>query len=465
MIYNVALHPLRKYPGPKLWAATRIPYALMVLRGDTHKTILTLHQRYDADVVRISPNELSFQHPDAWKDIMGHCGGTRSEENEKDPDTYNKESINIISASRYEHARLRRILSHGFSARIMEDQQPLIQGYVDLFIERLCSLASKGPIDIKAWYNYTTFDIIGDLAFGEPFGCLARSDYHPWVRITFESVKMLSLSNLARSFWFLEPLLKMLIPRSLVEKGKLHNALIHEKVDRRIAFSTPRPDFAEAMLRKGAEPLTREEICENCSVLIVAGSETTATALSGITYLLTTNPDILVKLSKEVRSSFVSEEEINIQGTTNLKYLNAVIEEGLRIYPPAPLAQVRRTPPAGAQILGQWVPGNTTVGISQWALYHRERFFSRPFEFHPERWLGDPAFNSDCPDVFHPFHVGPRNCIGKNLAYAEMRMILARVIWTFDLRLDDVSRDWLDQPTYIIWAKPSLMVHLTKRQS
>ncbi|KAK1963763.1 cytochrome P450 [Colletotrichum sublineola] len=466
ILYNVTLHPLCKYPGPKLWAASRIPYALMILRGKPHKTILDLHRRYDADIVRVSPNELSFQHPDSWKEIMGHRAG-RYEENEKDPDVVDERHNQILSARRQDHARYRRILSHSFSARSLQEQQPIIMTYIDLLIKRLRALAGPGrpPVNMVAWYNFTTFDIIGDLAFGEPFGCLDRSDYHPWISFMFGNVKMITLRNLARSFRVLMPLFKMFVPRDLVEKAKSHDALVREKVDRRMALGTPRPDFAESMLRKGSEPLTQEEMYENSGILIIAGSETTATALSGATYLLAINPDALAQLNNEIRSSFASEDEINILSTSKLSYLHAVMEETMRMYPSVPYAVPRKTPPGGAEILGQRIPGNTTMSIGHWALYHNEKIFSRPFEFRPERWLGDPAFAGDRLDALKPFHTGPRACLGMNLAYAEMRVILARVIWAFDLRLDEGSRGWDEQLNYALWDKPPLMVHLTPRQS
>ncbi|KAK2020376.1 cytochrome P450 [Colletotrichum zoysiae] len=365
ILYNVTLHPLRKYPGPKLWAATRIPYALMIIRGDPHKTILALHRRYEADVVRISPNELSFQHPDAWKEIMGHRAGG-SEENEKDPDFVEERHIDIISAGRDDHARYRRILSHSFSARTMQqDYQPIVMSYVDRFMEGLRSAAAgggQGPVDMVARYNSATFDIIGDLTFGEPFGSVDRpADQHPWVLVIFENIKMLAFTNLARSFRMLAPLLKVLVPRELLEKGKSHNAFVRDRVDRRMARGTPRPDFAESMLRKGAEPLSRDEIYENSGLLVVAGSETTATALSGATYLLATNSDALARLKDEVRGSFASEDEIDFLSTARLGYLHAVLEESLRVYPPVPAAVPRRTPPGGSKILGQWIPGNVSA--------------------------------------------------------------------------------------------------------
>jgi len=77
--------------------------------------------------------------------------------------------IDITNSGREEHARLRRALSHGFSDRCMREQQPLIKGYIDLLIRRLREHGRDGtvPVDMVAWYNFTTFDVIGDLAFGE----------------------------------------------------------------------------------------------------------------------------------------------------------------------------------------------------------------------------------------------------------------------------------------------------------
>lgn len=355
----------------------------MLLRGNPHKDILALHARY-GDVVRLSPSLLSFQAPDAWKEVMGHRKGGKLEENAKLPDFIDERHADLISANREDHARYRRILSHGFSAKSMQDQQPIIKSYIDLLIERLHSIAGQGPLDVVSWYNFTTFDIIGDLAFGESFGCLENSDYHPWVRLIFDDIKVGIYFFVFKSYKLLEPLLKMFVPKSLLDKRVAHYQLIEEKLDRRIAMGTPRPDFAQSMLNKTGDEvspspfppfssmscqltqishkaLTRTELIMHSRLLIIAGSETTATALSGATYLLCSNPSTLAKLNEEVRSAFASEEEIDIISTAKLDYLQAVLEESLRMYPPVPSALPRVTPPGGQEILGQWIPGNVSL--------------------------------------------------------------------------------------------------------
>jgi cytochrome P450 len=88
----------------------------------------------------------------------------------------------------------------------------------------------------------------------------------------------------------------------------------------------------------------------------------------------------------------------------------------------------------------------------------------KPYEFHAERWLEDKRFVSDNRKARQPFSAGPRNCIGKNLAYAEMRLLLASLLWHFDLELAEESKDWMERnQIYVLWLKPELKVKLTPR--
>ena len=96
-------------------------------------------------------------------------------------------------------------------------------------------------------------------------------------------------------------------------------------------------------------------------MLIVAGSETTATALSGATYLLAINPQIRAKIDAELRANFKSEEEIDLLSVQKLDYLIATVHEALRIFPPVPSAIPRKTPPQGTTIAGEYIPGNVSL--------------------------------------------------------------------------------------------------------
>jgi cytochrome P450 len=158
-------------------------------------------------------------------------------------------------------------------------------------------------------------------------------------------------------------------------------------------------------------------------------------------------------------------DEITLTSSAQLPYLHAVIEESLRIYPPVADTLPRVTPPEGAAIAGQWVPGNTSVGFNQWSGYHDPANFADPEVFAPERFLPDPPakYMNDNKEALQPFSVGPRNCLGKNLAYNEMRSLLARVIYAYDMELCPESQNWLNQKTWVIWEKPALMVQLRHR--
>ncbi|KAF9882293.1 trichothecene c-15 hydroxylase [Colletotrichum karsti] len=463
-VYNLLFHPLRRYPGPKLWAMSRLPYARMCISGKPYRKILELHKQY-GDTVRVAPNELSYLSPQAWTDIMGHRKDGQ-EENGHDPEFYSPTKAEILSCDRERHGKMRRLLSHGFSRQRMREQEPIITSYVDLLIKRLNGLCESGKnhVEMTSWYNFTTFDIIGDLTFGEPFGCLENSGYHPWVTVIFDSLKFDAFLAHARRFNILSKLLQRCIPTKLI-KGRLESsALTRTNVNRRLALGTTRPDFADAMMKETPSfSLSREELYENSNILINAGSETTATALSGATYFLTTNPAVQEKLAAEVRGAFSSESEIDMTSTDKLEYLKAVIEETLRAYPPLPTILPRRTGRQGQNILGEWVPPDTIIGIWQWAMYHDDRLFTKPDEFHPERWLGSEDFASDRKEAMNPFHVGPRNCLGMNLAYSELRLILARIIWNFELKLAPESRGWLDHECYLMWDKPPLNVYLSRR--
>ncbi|KAL1878228.1 hypothetical protein Daus18300_002145 [Diaporthe australafricana] len=247
LTYNVFFHPLRKYPGPKLWAASRIPYALMIKSGYSHRRVLDLHKQY-GDVVRLAPNELSFSDPDAWNDIMGHRKKGQAE-NGKDTVFWELQPHAIIATDREDHSRVRRILAHGFSNQAMMDQQPLIGHYVDLLIERLRENCKNGtqPVSMVSWYNWITFDIIGDLVFGESFGCLEGSSYHPWVKFIFDGVRLNSIMTEIRRWTIGRFCLRCFMPKTVTEKLHRHAKLTEEKVARRLQLGVSRPDFMEAM--------------------------------------------------------------------------------------------------------------------------------------------------------------------------------------------------------------------------
>ncbi|KAF6812515.1 trichothecene c-15 hydroxylase, partial [Colletotrichum plurivorum] len=465
-IHRLYLNPLRTIPGPRLWSISPIPYARAYVSGQAHRRVLALHQRY-GPIVRVGPNHVSINHPDGMHQVRGH---RRTGENPKDRLHSLSNRDNIIGSSRGDHQRFRRALAHGFSAQSMLAQQPIIQAYVDRLIAKLHENSQSGEkvVNVEKWFNFATFDIVGDLSFGEPFGCLEDGTYHPWVELIFQSMKNLAFIASSRRLSWLGPLLLLtMVPKGLVDKLAQNRELSRAKVRKRLELGTARPDFVDAMVRKSesaGNAMTFEELASNAFVLIVAGSETTATLLTAATYFLARNPDSLAKLAEEVRSAFQSEEQIDMISVQNLPYLLAVLDESMRLFPPVPAGSPRMAGEGGDTILGRHIPEGTTMDVWQWSVYHNPDHFDRPEDFVPERWLGDERFANDAKRAFQPFSVGPRNCLGKNLAYAEMRLIIARVIWNYDIRLADDTLDWANESeVYVLWQKGPVNVYLTPR--
>ncbi|KAJ6180422.1 hypothetical protein N7519_010883 [Penicillium mononematosum] len=437
-VYNVYFHPLTNCPGPKFMAATRLPYIRMILGGRFPQRIKALHQQY-GDVVRIAPDELSLIDGAAWKPIYGTRVGHGQKT--KDHRFYAPtpgEAPSIIVSNDADHSRFRRLLSHAFSESSLRSQESIIKGYIDLLMQRLHENIDGGTniVDMVTWYNFTTFDIIGDLAFGEPFDCLKNSEYHQWVSIIFSSLKYGAYANVSRRLPGSKYILPYITPRHVLSQRSAHLALTKEKVQRRIGRSNERPDFFGNILKhqNTEKGFSIPGMITNGSTLIIAGSETTATVLSG--------------------------EDITLESCNKLEYCLAVLTEALRVYPPVAVGLPRIVDAQGDMIAGNWVPRGTVVSVSHLAASHSPANFADAEQFIPERHLGNPRFANDSKTAVQPFSFGPRNCIGRNLAYVEMRIILARMVFNFDMELDQPEKDWMDQECFVLWNKPKLMIKL-----
>lgn len=188
----------------------------------------------------------------------------------------------------------------------------------------------------------------------------------------------------------------------------------------------------------------RHNLLAETRLLVVAGTDTTALTLSAWFFYLAHYPRVLSRLTNEVRSTFLSPEEIAL-GTTlsKCKYLRACIDETLRISHPAPGELPREILKGGAIIDGHPYPAGTLVGCAAWSLGRDESVYGDCNVFRPERWIpssNPEALNTEA-DVlrlrkaFHPFSIGPMNCAGQSLAVLELLLVTAKTVWTLDFRL------------------------------
>ncbi|KAF2111659.1 cytochrome P450 [Lophiotrema nucula] len=471
--YRAYFHPLARFPGPKISAATRIPQIVATWTGSSHLYVARLHRQY-GPIVRISPDHISFIDSQAWKDTSGHATAEQKKQRGSMPTKHwsrygravNGTPSLINQQSDKEHARMRRVFNPAFSDRALKQQEPLFMKWIDLLVSKLdegIQEDSDRKWNMVRMYNFTTFDVMGDLTFGEPLNMLNSGKYDPWVSMIFGSVRTNSKLSIIQYYPLLYKAFKALVPETFAKKRYEHFQYSVERVTKRLERGrrSEGVDLWDLVLKQDdGKVMSRAEMDSNSSLFMIAGTETTATLLSGLTYQLLKNPDKMEKLVEEIRSTFADSRDMHMEALAALPYLNACMKEALRVYPPVPVGLPRMTPPDGSTIAGVYVPPDTTVTIPHLAMYTSELNFKDPLSFVPERWLGDERYANDDKHALQPFSVGPRDCLGKNMAYHEMRLIAAKVFYKFDFELCPESDKWNDQEVFTLWEKHPLMCKL-----
>lgn len=299
-VYRRYFHPLTKYPGPFWNSISGIPAAVSLYRGRLPFDIKLQHEKY-GPVFRLGPNELVFSSAQATQDIygfrQGHINMKKSPLHTGPVRVGNTTTLQYVSSDA-DHGRQRRALSHSFSQQALMDQEPIIQEYMGKVVTAFRALAKDNKtFNICDWFNYFTFDTMGDLAFGESFGCLDKGAYQEWVEMLFQSVKDGALTQATRRIagtgTLAQSLLMKLIP-NIGEAGQYHVAHTREKVLKRLAAKeTDHRDFIWYILRQKEKfDLKTDEIIANSGLFIVAGSETTASTLAGLIAKLIWNSSV-----------------------------------------------------------------------------------------------------------------------------------------------------------------------------
>ena len=435
--------------------------------------IKSFHECY-GPIVRTAPDELSFTDPTAWRDIYIPNFIRPRELKSKPP---GKNAENLISANELDHTRFRKILAPAFSEKAVHEQEPMILGHIDTLLQKFNQAirddrsAGDAVVDLLPWFNYVFFDIIGDFTWGSSFNCLEQSQGHPWIQV----IAQFKFALVARSFKYYPPLdsiLTAITPKSTMADLWMIWKTTEEKISHRLAKpASAKKDVMSHVLAANGSPssphMTRDEIEINAMMLVIAGSESTTSVLLGIINHLLRNQSKLDTMTQEVRKKCATDHDITRTSLAQLPYLNAVFHEGLRICPTFPDGFRREIPLGGAAVAGQFLPAGTVVSIPQWAAYLSPSNYYKPDSFLPERWLADPSdssspFAKDRRDVFNPFLLGPHNCPGKSLAYLESRLLLAKLVWHFDMTGEALPL-WENQDIYWFWEKQPLKVRIRKR--
>ncbi|KAF4556506.1 Cytochrome P450-like protein 74 [Elsinoe fawcettii] len=416
-------------------------------------------------VFRVSPNELSFASVASWKAIYGpppagqnHC--IKSEFYDVFAAGYDSKCIGS-ERDPSNHAQMKKNLSAAFSTKALLEQEQVIRACVD---DMLAKIRAKGSspagLNMTHWYEMIAFDILGEMAFGESFHCIENEQPHFWFEMLTKYLFFITLVDNLRRYPVIMAVGRLVAPLTAGIQERNHK-YSRDLVQRRLNKGSGRKDFMSNIVGKVKDgAVSVEELTAHSATLVVAGGETISTFLASTTYYLCRNPDRIGKLQKELRSRFASVNEITANAAGQLPYLQAVIQEGLRIFPPGSQGFPRLSP--GLDIEGIWVPRNTEIYTSAWTVTHDEANFKEPYSFIPERWLDKEI--SDVREASQPFSLGPRGCIGRNFAMVEASLILATILFEFDIDLVNPEQEWESKcHMHVNWLKPDLPVRFTAR--
>jgi cytochrome P450 len=295
-----------------------------------------------ADIVRIAPDELSFARADAFNAIYSNAPGRHAFPKSKTwhSNIPGRPLSVFVALDPKVHSRFRKAMEPAFTEKSVRMQEPIIQQNVGLFISQLSKLASADPagavVDIVQWFAYIAFDLVGDLAFGETFGSLQASELHPWIGLIFSSIKAATYSVSLSYYPGLSWLFGLAVPKSVMKQMQEHWEFSNDKISRRLENKQERADLISMIKRddEGVKGITRPELSATASLIIIAGSETTVSVLSGIVNYMVKSPDVLSTLTHEVRTAFDGEGDLSLSALKDLLYLGAVIQEGLRLCNP-----------------------------------------------------------------------------------------------------------------------------------
>lgn len=378
----------------------------------------------------------------------------------------NKHAYSTHSAiDRGVHARKRRILSQAFSDSALKSMEDHMLAHIRTFCSRLGERAfPKGRStesiekhsdswsmaqNIADWANWLAFDVMGDLCFGKSFGMLEE----PTNRFATDLIANAAHRHLICGTYLPiheYQLDKILFRKIAAGRARYMNYSKGQAAERtKAGLDVERKDFFYYLL-KARDPETGQgfstpELWGESNLLIIAGSDTTSSALAASFFYLTHNPEKLRILVEEVRAAFADVEDIRTgPQLAQLGYLRAVIDEAMRLSPSVGGILPRLVLNGGLNVDGHHIPAGTVVGVPTYSIHHNAAYYSDPFAFSPERWLAAPHPRScgASPDsvaaahsAFCPFSVGPRGCIGKGMAYMELSLALARAVFMYDIRL------------------------------
>lgn len=254
-------------------------------------------------------------------------------------------------------------------------------------------------------------------------------------------------------------------PTNLKERKsiKILDDIIYGIIEERRKSGVSKSDLLSMLLdardEDTGEGMDRKQLRDEIMTIFIAGNETTANAMAWILYLLSQNPEAEEKLIKEIDEKLDAGTELNFQNVLGFQYVRQVIDEAMRLYPPAWV--VGRRNYEDDEIGGYRIIKNTNVLVPIMYFHRSEKYWDEPLKFKPERFAPELRNNIDR-YVYFPFGGGPRLCIGNNFAIMEMQIILIHLYRNYKFRL---KPGFTVEPEPLITLRPKygMMMQAVKR--
>ncbi|OJD28710.1 cytochrome p450 [Diplodia corticola] len=470
-VYRLFFHPLARFPGPKLAAAT-LWYEFFfdgVQCGQYTFEIGRMHEKY-GPIVRISPNELHVNDP-KFIDQLYVAGGKKRDKYEYFTTQFGIPQ-SVFSTVPHDLHRLRRgAMNRFFSKASVVKLEPLIKDTINKLCTQLeTHYAGTGqPATLNMAYSCMTTDVVTEYAFARSYSFLDSPTFEPNFHRAI--VAGSNMGPYTKRFPWLLAFMRCL-PSALVSR-------LNPEMDVYLRFQEDvRKQIAEIQAtrvedrksgRTGAtifhelidgdlpdEEKRLERMWQEGQIIVGAGTETTAWSLSATMFYILWTPHVRTKLQAELDAAIPDATELpSLQVLQALPYLSAVVTEGLRLsygvstrlqrLAPEPLSFTTGSGPTGSDRRGglttHTIPANTPVGMSCPLVHLNPLLFPEPCEFRPERWLDAPPALAGC---ILSFSKGSRQCIGINLAYAELYYGIAGLVRRLGPRLQLFETDLSD---------------------
>jgi cytochrome P450 len=358
--------------------------------------------------------------------------------------------VGILLAEGDEHKRQRKLLMPAFAFRHVKDLYPIFWSKAKEMTSKISAAIENDPeassvIEIREWSSRATLDIIGLAGIGQDFDSVSNPEND-----LYQTYKSIFRAN--RGAQIVQILLGML-PHWLVvalplkrndEIGKAVHTIktvargsIADKRAKMLKGESKQIDILSVAMESGG--FSDEDLVNQLMTFLAAGHETTASAMSWAVYELCKYPEVQRKLREEIRTELDLHGEIDSTKIDRLPYLNAVLNETMRVFPPVPLT-LRETA-NDTTIQGHFVPKATTVVICPWAINTSEQLWGPDAkQFNPDRWLGAGRANTGGAEsnfAVTTFLHGPRSCIGKQFAMAEFACLVAALVGKFEMEFED----------------------------